>query len=460
MGGVNTGGYRRGGPSNDLGCVDTIADLDALEGYRGAFVKCMDPRFGYTGAIYHWNDDLNKFTRGPIRRGNRASWAPCTLATGQNSSSTNQARQLIFRAPSGFSRVRVSFANQTSAPTTPIGIVNLAVSTNGDSFQPSVGGAVTGDESTGWIQATAAFPTIPANRGSLVGFGWASTPWTEIKSIPASDGGRPWLFIRYGVIAAGHAFEFSTAGANEIDGSMFKLRTTADTGQTLLGASSSTGGATFDAAADANFAQIMRVDFASDTDFESIDLVGASTIARQEVGADKFRVFYRYANAQSLNISLIGYGVHGSQTSDYYTDAVGRAIADSYSRYIVWPVFNGTDSPAHAPGTVQKIMRRAMSVRAQAKEAGKEVAFLILNHNASQDGGVNQAARNSAIAELYASGAPILDARSVIGQTANPNLWIPEYTMDGTHFSNAGRDVAAAWFPKAIAEMVSRDALY
>ena len=395
-----------------------------------------------------------------------ATWTPFPVGNVSASTNTGSVGQLVLRAPCEFSRVRIWAGNNSGAPVAAITKILAAVSANLTTWSPSVGGALTEDQTTGWITADADGITVPAAAASIGGQevpAYASSAIFSIKSIPADDGGRPWLFFRHPWAATNIGYrwiESSNHAFNPDDdaGAWMRYRRVANADYSYCGASAEAGGAAFTASTDLGLCPIFRVDFwADDAGWTSVDMIGGSTMAISTNNSETYALSWaRLANKTLLDhrINLATYGVPGANTAHYYEMAL-ISIANSQSKHIFFAVYSGNDG-SWTQAAVDAMLRRFFTIKAIAADAGKVVIPVIMLHDSVGTSSTNRAIRIAANAKLRASG-DVLDFGEVVGDPLNRDKFAAGMSTDGVHFSDAARLAIIAWAPAKIAEIVRRN---
>lgn len=398
-----------------------------------------------------------------------ASWSPFPAGNISSSSTTGAVGQLIARMPCEFSRIRVWGGNNSAAPVNAITKINAAVSAS-EGWDPSVGAALTEDQTTGWITADAEGITVPAASASIGGQevpSYAPSAIFDISSIPAADGGRPWLFLRHPWAAANIGYrwlESSNHTYNPLDlaGAYSRYRRVPNADYSYCGASAAAGGAALAAAAADNFlCPIIRIDVWSKNDgWVTFDAIGGSTFSQTTNNSETYALSWmRKANAAMLanNANIVTFGVPGATTAHYYAMAQ-KAIAMAHSQYLLYAVFSSNDG-SFTQAVVDAQMRRFFSIKNLARDAGKIAIPVVMIHDTVGNSPSLGAIRNAAVAQLMAAG-PILNVGDVLGQPSNRNLFVPENTTDGVHFSQLGNDRATAWLPGALQNIRYRNPVW
>lgn len=394
-----------------------------------------------------------------------ASWTPFPIGNVSPSSTTGAVGQLIARMPCEFSRVRVWAGNNSGAPVTAITKILAAVSAT-EGWDPSVGTALTEDQTTGWITGDADGIAVAAASASIGGQevpSYGSSAIFEISSIPAEDGGRPWLFLRHPWSAANIGYrwlESSNHLYNPLDlaGAYSRYRRVTNADYSYCGASATAGGTALAGAAADNFlCPIFRIDvWAKDDGWVTFDAIGGSTFSQTTNNSETYALSWmRKANAAMLasNANIVTLGVSGATTAHYYAMAQ-KAIAMSHSQYLLYAVFSSNDGSFNQ-ATTDAMMRRFFSIKNLARDAGKIAIPVVMIHDTVGNSPSLSAIRNAAVAELAAAG-PVINLGDILGQASNRNLFVPDYTTDGVHFSQLGNDTATAWLPGKLQDIRNR----
>lgn len=394
-----------------------------------------------------------------------ASWSPFPIGNVSLSSTTGAVGQLIARMPCEFSRVGVWAGNNSGAPVTAITKILAAVSAT-EGWIPSVGGALTEDQTTGWITADPDGITVPAASASIGAQevpSYGPSAIFEISSIPAGDGGRPWLFLRHPWAAANIGYRWLESSDHlynpqDLTGSYSRYRRVVNADYSYCAANTEAGGTALAAApADNYLCPIFRIDVWSTKDgWVTFDAIGGSTFSQTANNSETYALSWvRKANAEMIGdtANIVTLGVSGATTAHYYAMAQ-KAIAMSHSQYILYSVFSGNDG-SFAQAAVDAMMRRFFSVKNLARDAGKMAIPVVMIHDSVGGNSGLNAIRNAAVAQLEAAG-PVLNLGDILGQASNKNLFVPAYTTDGVHFSQAGNDRATAWLPGALQDIRNR----
>ncbi len=441
---------------NVVGCTKWIMDSAGWIG-AGGITPTPSGAFSLAGPLLAPN---------VAPRRSMATWTPFPVGNVSASTNTGSVGQLVIRAPCEFSRVRIWAGNNSGAPVTAITKILAAVSANLTTWSPSVGGALTEDQTTGWITADADGITVPAAAASIGGQevpAYASSAIFSIKSIPADDGGRPWLFFRHPwaatnigyrwIESSNHAFN-----PNDDAGAWMRYRRVANADYSYCGASAEAGGTALTASTDLGLCPIFRVDFwADDAGWTSVDMIGGSTMAISANDSETYALSWlRLANKTLLDhrINLATYGVPGANTAHYYEMAL-ISIANSPSKHIFFAVYSGNDG-SWTQAAVDAMLRRFFTIKAIAADAGKVVIPVIMLHDSVGTSSTNRDIRIAANAKLRASG-DVLDFGEVVGDPLNRDKFADGMSSDGVHFTDAGRLAVAAWAPAKIAEIVRKN---
>jgi len=289
-----------------------------------------------------------------------------------------------------------------------------------------------------------------------------------MPSVPASDGGRAILCVRWRVALTNSGFRRHNRVDNNfnlLDVAGAQQRTTELSSITnddpVTAVSCAAYGALLDAAPEVFWSNLARVDFwddspnAEDSGHQTVVMTGASTICQEEDTATIFgQTWCALANKNllPLGVSLVFHAISGLTTDQYHDIAENILMLDDGAKAMVYPVFAGNDAVTADQAIVDAQMARWLDLVAKGATVGKKVLALILNHDSVADDPAQLAVREAAIATIIASGHPYLDPRSVIGAPGNINKWAAGYAMaDGKHVSNAlGRPALQAWFPAAL----------
>jgi hypothetical protein len=399
------------------------------------------------------------FRVGGIRQESRAVWAPFpdNPDTFDYGSSTNKAVQTCIRAPiKQFRKIRVWLANKSNAATYDgwRGII-AAPSSGATSFAPSVGGAVTEDSATGWttVGGAISIEVAPANIGlkrPRMGH-WISNV-IPVVSVPASDGGNPWLFLRGSRSATNYPYVATRGDTGGAYGFERITKHINDSTGGPIAADSVTSAATFDAAAvstsDTNF---LRVDFYGDDEFVSVDLCGASTLS-VGVGSGYSWPIYAVPALRDAMISPYILGT-GSLVTAGIQENAEWLNSKTNSRFMAIPVFSSIDG--YTAELVRVQMARFFNLRELLYASGVTAIACIFPHNAAYDNATYRAVCVQAISDLYSSGCPILDFRYVIGDPAHQyDSWLATMSSDGTHPNAVGEQALAAALPSLLSMIV------
>lgn len=396
-----------------------------------------------------------------------ATWTPFAIGNVSPSPTTGAVGQLVLRAPCNFSRVRIWAGNNSGAPVSAITKILAAVSANLTTWSPSVGADLTEDETTGWITADADGITVPAASASIGGQevpSYASSAIFNIKSIPADDGGRPWLFIRHPWAAANIGYRWLESGDHlfnpaDAAGAWMRYRRATNADYSYCGANAAAGGTALTAlGADNYLCPIFKIDFwADDAGWTTVDMIGGSTMTQTGNNSEFYALSWpRISNLELLpeRINIASYGVSGANTAHYYAMALG-SITNSASRHIFYSVYSGNDG-AWTQAAVNTMLRRFFTLKAIAADAGKVVIPVIMLHDSVGTSSTNRAIRIAANAKLRAAG-DVLDFGEVVGDPTNRDKFAAGMSPDGVHFSDAARLAIIAWAPAKITDLVRRN---